>query len=235
MSSEIRGDETRYGFWVQRLWEQVLDWVYPPRCGLCARLGDSAICPACRASFRNAGEVRIKAEGAELLDARAIWAFDGRAAQAVRRLKYERVTSLAGLMAEELAVEAGKWGLQEGDWVVPVPISGRRRRERGFNQSELLCERFPEGFVRSDLMKRIRHTRPQASLKAEARLTNLEGAFWASPEVKGRRVLLVDDVVTTGGTATACARTLLEAGAMGVRLLAFCGEAEAGSAATPSP
>jgi predicted amidophosphoribosyltransferase len=108
------------------------------------------------------------------------------------------------------------------DLVVPVPIHWRRRGDRGFNQSDLLC-RGPHGRkVEARALRRVRMTPPQASLPVAARGENLQGAFTADPVyARDRRVLLIDDVLTTGHTARACAQALLDAGAREVGVLAF--------------
>jgi len=104
------------------------------------------------------------------------------------------------------------------DVIVPVPLHPRRERERGFNQSWLLARRVAAAWritARADVLTRQVATPPQTALGAEARRLNVGGAFRVRrPElVAGRHVLLVDDIMTTGATAGACARTLREAGA----------------------
>jgi ComF family protein len=126
-------------------------------------------------------------------------------------------------MAELL--EEARHRLPPHDVVVPVPIHWARRAQRGFNQSELLAELAPKEILRPEILARTRFTRPQVGLSASERLKNLSGAFKASKAVRGLRVLLIDDVVTTGGTALACAQALLDSGATETGLLTFCGEA----------
>lgn len=109
------------------------------------------------------------------------------------------------------------------DVIVPVPIHPSRRAIRGFNQAELCASRVKGLLVQPSYLKRIRATRPQAGLSLREREENLNRAFRASPEVRGRSVILVDDVVTSGHTGRACARSLKEAGAVSVGIVAFCG------------
>ena len=154
------------------------------------------------------------------LDAVAwVFQYEGRAAQAVRNLKYQRVTSLARPMSELMAqtLQAQRWDI---DLVVPVPIHFSRRCTRGFNQAEMLCEAIAQSQSKKSLL-RIRRTPPQVGLSRDRRLTNLIGAFRAMPEVAGKSVLLVDDVITTGTTACECARMLRTAGANRVYGLVF--------------
>ncbi|MBI4577173.1 MAG: ComF family protein [Planctomycetes bacterium] len=148
----------------------------------------------------------------------------GTVARLVRRGKFGRdplaFRPLAAMLVE--GVERQTRGM-EADLVVPVPLSARRRRWRGFDQAEVLGRALarhrglPLG-VR--VLVRRRDTPPQASLGARERLRNLRACFRVvrPDRVKGSRVLLVDDVLTTGATASACARALRTAGARGVEV-----------------
>lgn len=195
---------------------------YPSRCGLCGVLGDEPVCPTCLQDFVPTDSLHEPLDGGPLKVIATVFPYDGRVGQAVRRLKYSRATSLAGPLAALLAEAQSRLGLDQYDLVVPIPIHWSRRCVRGFNQSELLCERMPA--VDRRIVRRIRRTKPQASLTREQRLTNLEGAFRADASVARKSVLLVDDVLTTGHTARECARALIEAGAAEVAALALAGE-----------
>jgi ComF family protein len=111
-----------------------------------------------------------------------------------------------------------------GALLVPVPLHPRKRRERGFNQSELLAEaisaRAGVPLVKDALVRR-RETGTQTGLSAAARRANVRGAFAVRrrARIEGQRIVLLDDVYTTGATALACAQALLAAGAREVRLL----------------
>ncbi len=172
------------------------------RCAVCSAPGPDP-CPECRFAP----------------DCRRIVAaapYDGVVAEAVKALKYGSVASLAvplgSLMAERL------WAIRETvDALVPVPLSRARRRERGFNQAELLARALAGcwGIPVLDGMVRVRHTQPQTMLDAASRATNLIGAFrWHGPDLSALRVGVVDDVATTGATIVAVAKLLCEAGAV---------------------
>lgn len=107
--------------------------------------------------------------------------------------------------------------LQQADWLLPIPLSGERLRERGFNQALLLARRLDRARTRGDWLLRLHATPAQASLTRAQRLRNLRGAFALEPlaaaQVEGRRVVLLDDVMTTGATLQTAALVLRQAGA----------------------
>jgi ComF family protein len=201
-----------------------LDWVYPPKCALCGRIGPRGLCEECREEFVALSRTPARLGSPSPLSAQAsLFRYEGRARQAVRRLKFDRATSLGGPMAALLAEGVRELGYLDWEIMIPVPIHWRRRWTRGFNQSELLAAALPRQQVRPRLLRRVRATKPQAGLQPAERMRNVRGAFRASPEVGGRRVLLIDDVLTSGGTATACALALRTAGATDAAIVTFAG------------
>jgi ComF family protein len=107
------------------------------------------------------------------------------------------------------------------DLLLPVPLHRRRLQSRGFNQALLLARAFPEARVGREVLARVRHTVPQVGLNPKERRDNVHQAF-AVPrpqEVKGQKILLVDDLFTTGATVRECARVLKRAGARRVEVL----------------
>jgi ComF family protein len=156
--------------------------------------------------------VRLKA----LSRLRSAVAYEGPVELAVQRFKYEGWRRLAGplaaLLAERLAVE----GLA-ANWVVAVPLHPSRRRQRGFNQADLLAREL-RGLMAAGKppgkLVRIRPTPPQVGHDRLWRLENVRGAFvWRGADLAGRSVLVVDDVATTGATLEACAVALRASGA----------------------
>ncbi len=147
-------------------------------------------------------------------------AFEGPVRRAVQALKYRGARDHAPLLAE-LLVRAQALNLGGIDLLVPVPLASRRRRERGFNQSELIARELGRRFgipVEADAALRVRDTDPQVGKSAAERRVNVRDAFRCSDRslIDGRHVAIVDDVTTTGATLRACADALVTAGAASV-------------------
>jgi ComF family protein len=135
--------------------------------------------------------------------------------QAIHTFKYEDGRSLAPILGK-LMVEAWHAGQLSADVIVPVPLHASRLAERGYNQSALLAHVLGQGVgvaVRPELLVRQRATQPQVGLTAQERRQNVGGAFACRGQVAGQRVVLVDDVCTTGATLEVCASALKEGGA----------------------
>lgn len=151
--------------------------------------------------------------------------YEGPLRVAVHELKYHGRRRVAGRLAEAIvAQDAARGLLSTGAVLVPVPLHPRRRRERGFNQAELLARELGCSLnleVAPAALVRRTDTPTQTGLSAARRRKNVAGAFAVRrrAQIAGRVVVLVDDVVTTGATARACAQALREAGATAVRLL----------------
>ena len=215
---------------VQRLGRTALDLVFPPRCGGCGS-GGSFLCPACAAALQPALPprcLRCWRPGANPCDEceltpppfaglRAAFVHDGNARTLVHALKYRGLTALAAPMAVLLAEMVRRQAIG-ADWVVPVPLSGRRRRTRGYNQAEVLAKELARELDlpldRRALVRR-RHSPAQAtSVDVSERRRNVADAFAVrGAAFEGATILLVDDVTTTGATLAACATALRGAGA----------------------
>lgn len=218
---------------VANVLKSALDLLYPRRCVGCGAF-DTWLCGPCDAAMtpttagdrcpnctaRWAGGLNCpRCFACTSLD-RMAGAFDmeGPARQLVHGLKYRGVTDLAALMAERMK-QLNAVG--EFDVAVVVPLHRSRRRRRGFNQAEEILRRLPWPGPDGQLV-RLRKTETQVGLHSSERRSNVSGAFaWRGESLAGRRVALVDDVITTGATVNECARVLREHGARSVIALAF--------------
>lgn len=150
---------------------------------------------------------------------RAYAIYAGAIRNAIHRLKYERDIALAETLSHFLVelYQETKWQIE---LIVPVPLGVVRRRERGYNQAALIAYPFSLAVqipYCAGAIRRVRETSSQVDLGLLQRLENVKGAFWADPrKVGGKRVLVVDDVTTTGATLNACAEALKNAGAEAV-------------------
>jgi ComF family protein len=153
-----------------------------------------------------------------LARARSAFLFDGAARSAVHRLKFSGWRPVAAALAGAMVAVAD--GFAADHVVAWVPLSRRRRAHRGFDQAELLARAFAaeRGVAAAPLLRRVRDAGPQARRGGEARRSALRGSFSLARPAP-QRVLLVDDVLTTGSTAAACANVLLRGGADEVALV----------------
>jgi ComF family protein len=196
-----------------------LDWVFPGdvACFLCgeeATTDARGLCGACAEKLVLAPDMPCPAQ----LDGYAAGArFDAATAGAIHRMKYDDARYLAPFFAALIEVPE-EWNV---GIVVPVPLYKKKLRRRGYNQSALIAYALAERLglpMDETLLVRARDTSTQTALNVAARGRNVSGAFLASPEVWGKSILLVDDVLTTGATACACAQALRAVGARAV----FC-------------
>ena len=228
--------------------EAALDLLYPPRCPLCGDPPvDAVLCPSCAEESTHYERKNRRLNPGlhcigNLSGAAAVYPYYSPAGDAILQAKYAGAAwhgpQLGLLMAEKLfgCTILRRCGILYParmpaaalayDLIVPVPPSNHRR---GYNLPTLLAQQLCEGLglpLVTGLLQRRRGSKPQAGLGYADRMENAAGAFHTVPEasgwVEGKRILLVDDVITTGATVAACAHALLAAGAESVFAVALC-------------
>jgi len=211
-----------------------LDLLYPPHCGGCGLIGSrwcsdcqnrsniisGPLCQICGRKMRTAGVCVFCKQSPPPFSALRSWGvFEDPLRNAIHRLKYGKDLAMGEILTRPLIVllESLAWVV---DLITPVPLSKARLSDRGYNQSTFLALPLAYGCSKpysSRALEKTRETRTQVGLSLVERRENVEGAFRAKTElVRDLRVLVVDDVATSGATLEECAAALKEAGAMSV-------------------
>lgn len=199
--------------------DALLDLLFPPKCPFCGRILDRpGICPGCEKSLPWTREKESLRKGpGGLLCAAPLW-YEGRARDGLLRFKFQGAQAAAGPLGALIAQCAAEQFSGRFDTVTWVPVSRRRLRKRGYDQAELLaksaCRSWDTRPVR--LLEKTLDNPAQSGLQdAAARRANVLGVYAPAKgaDIRGRRVLLIDDICTTGATLAECARVLREGGA----------------------
>jgi len=226
---------------ITSLWWDVLDFIYPQRCPVCQTALSSGrelmcqncmfkfrekerllgpYCPSCKRQLPSLSDGCECEESDQALEAVfSLGVYDEETEALIENFKYRRKRRLGAFLSEVLSERLlNSAEFPTADFIVAVPLHKRKLRERGFNQSKIIASQLSEKLgipVLSDSVIRKRNTRTQTGLSREERRKNVKDAFKLTGKVdlKGRRLLLVDDVLTTGATVSECARTLKNAGA----------------------
>lgn len=210
---------------------RLLDLLFPQNniCHLCGRTlaeaGECVLCSFCEEELTACRLLENEAEHEHppLSICASAYAYTGRARELILSLKFQgdraACLPLAAGMCDTYADAAALHG---PDAVIPVPLHPRRRRERGYNQAELLASELCAHtglMLDTEALRRVKNTKPQTGKAREDRLVGVAGAFMATRDISGAKVLLIDDVLTTGATLAACADALYIAGAREVAAL----------------
>lgn len=198
---------------------QFLRIIYPPKCLLCQKVLEKSQTDLCHDCRRQQPEfLGAKKNLSFIAQWTALWYYVGNVRSSLHRFKFYGVRSHAKPFGRLLAMHLMKEGFDQVDLITWAPISFQRNLERGYDQDKLICKVVAKELGRKSaaVLKKRRHTPAQSGISdASARKANVLGAYTVRDPrlVAGKRILLIDDIITTGATASECARTLLEAGA----------------------
>ena len=197
---------------------RMLEWLFPRKCVLCRKIlpkEETDLCRVCRVDQPEYpfGKKKVPHTAAVT----AVWMYEGDVRKSIHRYKFNGARHYADVFGRLLAMRILR-DLPEAEVITWVPVSRKRKRERGYDQVELLAEAVSAelGIPREALLEKFRDNRANSGLKTPAeRRANVLGVYKVpeGAQIRGKRVLLLDDIVTTGATASECARVLLTAGA----------------------
>ena len=204
---------------MSRLIHYIKQWLFPPKCILCMGLLEEEqtdICRRCRMETDEYPQGKLKLQFVDRVA--AVWYYKGNVRRSLHRFKFRQGRFLAEPYGKLMAMKALREDLAEAELVTWVPISPIRKLIRGYDQDELLARVIARELELPcvQLLKKVRHNRSQSGISGYARRrANVLGVYRTeNPEqICGKRILLVDDILTTGATVSECARVLLTAGA----------------------
>lgn len=231
----------------KKLSEYILDSIYPKKCPFCGRIPEknNLSCSGCQAKVPYITEPRCMKCSKPILNkekeycydcmerkyhyisGKALWIYDDIMRQSIARFKYGGNLEYAKVYGKEMANQHGKWVRNHADVLVPVPLHKRKEKARGYNQAQILANIIGDLLdvpVEANLLERIKDTKPQKELNDKQRLLNLSEAFQISKgkPCRFQKVMLVDDIYTTGSTVEACANILYKNGIREVYFLSIC-------------
>lgn len=196
-------------------------------CHVCSRAldRDALLCPACEAELRSCRLPDPTRPCYPLRGSYAAYKHEGMARELIHLLKYAGDSALALPLAQAMAAYARPNG--GVDLVLPVPMEESKRRRRGYNQADVLAQAFAQSTgvpMETGALLRTRENASLVGLTRSERLASMRGSFSVPNRslIAGRRIWLVDDVMTTGATAIACAEALRQAGVRSVTLITAC-------------
>ena len=220
---------------INRIWNWFLELLYPKTCCFCGSVSTQELCDNCREQVFYIQEPRCKKCGKPIryeeqeycmdcqkrtfhyVQGRSLWIHKGVVPWSIYQFKYRNRRLFGKFYARELYRIYGEkireWGI---DLIVPVPLHRKRKRKRGYNQSEIVARQLAEltGIpINTKLIFRKAYTQPQKTLDDKGRIKNVHNAFkMGKTKVEGKNILLIDDIYTTGSTIDAISKKFLEEG-----------------------
>ena len=203
--------------------DRILDFFFPPRCAFCGAIleesGDG-VCSACRKALPRAAETERKCDFVRAYT--APFYYEEPVRQGMLAYKFRNAPSRGKVFGRMIGEDLLRRGIDGFDLISWVPLSAKRHRRRGYDQARLLAEAAAEalGTKAVPLLRKARDVSPQSRLRTpEERRANISGCYVvrSADAVRGKKILLIDDIITTGSTLSECARMLLTAGAVSVR------------------
>lgn len=213
---------------LESVFSSVAALFFPPRCIFCGGVVSlsESVCEECRAKTPPAPAVRrifVQSAG-RIISCAVPFSYEGLVRQGILRFKFHGRKEAAGFFGAEIAREFPR-AASHFDWITAVPLSVQRLKKRGYNQSELVARAAARilGLPYLECLEKTRDNREQHRLTEKERKRNVRSVYRAGnpEEISGKRILLIDDIITTGATLSACASALFQAGAAEVSAAAI--------------
>lgn len=211
------------------LLDTALDFIFPPICGFCGKYGEGYLCTSCKevitCSHMYCNQFNLHNSSDFLEEHFYLFSYTEPIREKILQYKFNDKAYLVNTIYEFFMNNEKLYRfLKKYDIIIPIPISSARKRERGYNQSELLARKVSKMagiLLETQVLKKEKHNQPQSSLNKEQRKENVKNVYKVKNELKiqNKKILLLDDIYTTGSTANECARMLTIAGGKAVGIL----------------
>lgn len=210
--------------------EKILEYIYPPTCGVCGKICKEYICNKCRIKLRkyeikNNHIIKIGNKEKHFDELLCIFKYEDIIRDILIKYKFQNKPYLYKTFSKIILKNQKTCGfLEKYDIIIPVPISKKRKHERGYNQTQLVAKEITKILnikLGNNILIKTIDTRAQSGLSKKDRATNVKDVFRILnyEVIKDMKILIFDDIYTTGSTANECARVLKEAGAEKVGIL----------------
>ena len=200
-----------------KILNQILDIIYPPVCGFCGKLNKNSLCNKCKIRIEKNAIYKIEdyRETTSFFDEHLyLFPYDGEIREEILNYKFNEKSYLYRTFlefiknSEKICTQIKKY-----DIIMPIPISKKRMKQRGYNQSTLIAKGISKMFnieYKEKVLVKIKDNKPQSELGQNERSINVQGAYKikAQKQVFQKKILLIDDIFTTGNTANECAKAL---------------------------
>ncbi len=204
------------------LCKEIENILFPPCCLLCGKLNCSIWCEECKKELYEKAILKIEKKDSSYYFEKHMYLFryEGKIRNLILNYKFKDKSYLYQIFSEIIIKNEKICGiLKKYDIIIPVPIHSKRKRQRGYNQSELIAKQIAKAqqnlHYENKVLQKIKYTVPQSSLKKEQRKQNVQNVYKLinQEKIKNKKIILLDDIYTTGSTANACAKLLKENGA----------------------
>lgn len=205
--------------------ENILNEIYPNVCGMCKEISKQSICPKCRIKLKHIVQFTLIKHCDKYFQEHAyLFRYEGELRKQLLSYKFFEQAYLYRFFAEMILINKQAIALfKKYDFIIPVPLHLKRMKDRGYNQTELIVTQIAKNIetskVKNDILYKVKHTLPQSSLNRKDRKTNIKDVYVVKKQetIYGKKILLFDDIYTTGSTVNECSRILKKSGASEIR------------------
>lgn len=208
------------------MFENILNILFPPACCVCGKIDQNWLCPKCEKRVeRLEKSCVVDIENKKYEKLLYLFQYESLIRKLILRYKFSNKAYLNHFFANVISRnEKTRELLKEYDMIIPVPMHQKKMQKRGYNQTELVAKELEKSLeipARKDILSKVVNTTTQSKLGGKARQTNIQHAFFIKNdvEVEDKKIILLDDIYTTGATSEECGRVLKEAGAREILVL----------------